>query len=102
MCANVAVKRLALLLCLSSSLIANQITGWTKPTAYDIDIIRIATRLDTNRNRILEDTEIPAAVSLWVTGQQVPGTDQSILDDVLDQLVWWWVSGETMPVCGSA
>jgi uncharacterized protein YkwD len=54
----------------------------------------IPAQIDTNGNLIIGDTEINHAISFWVLGDPVPGTNQAINDDVIMNLIALWITGE--------
>jgi len=49
--------------------------------------------LDVNGNGLLDDEEIKIAVRLWIQGQPVPGTGQTIDDAKIRQLIQLWING---------
>ncbi len=65
--------------------------------SVDQETSEIASALDDNQNRVLDDSEILNAIQLWILGEAVNGgdiiTDQSILS-----LVQVWITGETISV----
>lgn len=61
------------------------------------DVKTMASALDENQNRVLDDAEILNAIQLWILGEAINDggtiTDQSILN-----LVQVWITGETISV----
>ena len=49
--------------------------------------------LDTNNNGRLDDAEIQAGIGFWILGQTVPGTDQTINDNKIKDLIGIWITG---------
>ncbi len=60
----------------------------------------IAEAIDTSNNGFLEDTEVQAAITMWILGQTVPGTGQTIDDLTIRDLIQMWILGQ--PVGQSA
>ncbi len=52
--------------------------------------------LDANGNNRLDDGEIKTAINLWISGQVVPGTSQTINDNKMKQLMQTWISGSPL------
>jgi len=69
----------------------------TAQSSVDQETNEIASALDDNQNRVLDDAEILNAIQLWILGEAVNDgdiiTDQSILS-----LVQVWITGETISV----
>lgn len=55
----------------------------------------IAEALDANRNGVLDDSEIRKAIQMWILGDTVPGTDQTIDDGTIRARSGrWWCCNE--------
>lgn len=55
----------------------------------------VAVALDNNFNMMVDDAEIVTAVQLWATGSPIPGTDITISDPAMKDLVHYWTSGQS-------
>jgi len=55
----------------------------------------VAIALDNNLNMLVDDSEIIAAVQLWATGRFIPGTELTISDPTMQDLVHYWTSGQS-------
>ena len=55
----------------------------------------IASALDDNQNRVLDDAEILNAIQLWILGEAMPG-GEVISDESILSLVQLWITGETI------
>lgn len=53
--------------------------------------------LDLNGNGLLDDQEILSAIALWIAGQEVPGTGQTISDAKIKELIQMWIGGVPIP-----
>jgi hypothetical protein len=49
--------------------------------------------LDSNGNGVLDDVEVRAAIQIWILGQTVPGTDETIDDTTMRSLIQMWIMG---------
>jgi len=56
----------------------------------------IASSLDENQNRVLDDSEILNAIQLWILGDSVAGDDNVINDASILSLVQLWITGESI------
>jgi PKD repeat protein len=55
--------------------------------------------LDLNQNRLIDDNEILQAISYWIAGELVPGTDGKIIDDAkILELMDMWIKGTPRPL----
>lgn len=60
----------------------------------------ISEALDTNNNGVLDESEVRAAITMWILGETVPGTGQTINDPAMRELISMWILGT--PVASSA
>ncbi len=54
----------------------------------------VASALDDNFNMLVDDAEIVSAVKLWASGRFIPGTQLTINDLAMQDLVHYWTSGQ--------
>jgi PKD repeat protein len=55
--------------------------------------------LDLNQNHLIDDNEILQAISYWIAGELVPGTDGKIIDDAkILELMDMWIKGTPRPL----
>lgn len=60
----------------------------------------ISEALDTNNNSVLDESEVRVAITMWILGETVPGTGQTISDPMMRELISMWILGT--PVASSA
>jgi len=53
----------------------------------------IAEALDTNNNSVLDESEVRAAIQMWILGETVPGTGQTISDPQMREFISMWILG---------
>jgi len=53
----------------------------------------IAAALDGNGNGTLEQSEVQKGIQYWIMGETVPGTDQTISDAMMRELIQMWILG---------
>ncbi len=61
----------------------------------DQDTNEIASALDENRNRLLDDSEILNAIQMWILGEALPD-GETISDESILILVQLWITGESI------
>ena len=67
----------------------------TAQLSVDEETNDIASALDDNQNRMLDDSEILNAIQLWILGEAVSDGD-IITDESILSLVQVWITGETI------
>lgn len=58
--------------------------------------IPVEIALDLNQNDLLDDAEILQAIQLWIKGEAVPGTEQTLSDEDMTSLIRLWIAGESL------
>lgn len=64
--------------------------------------LTIEEALDVNQNNVLDDDEILWAIELWINGEEVPGTGQTISDKKMLELINKWINGTQLSAAGQA
>jgi len=59
------------------------------------DVKTMASALDENQNRVLDDAEILSAIQLWILGEALPD-GETIDDESILSLVQLWITGEAI------
>ena len=80
-------------------LLVASIGATAHPTQVELQpgpLQRLAASLDANGNAVLDDAEVQHAITLWVRGDPVAGTDLTIDDADIVALIGLWVRGETL------
>jgi len=60
------------------------------------EVQTMASALDKNQNRVLDDSEILNAIQLWILGDSASGDDTVINDAFILSLVQLWITGESI------
>ncbi len=63
----------------------------------DQETNEIASSLDENQNRVLDDSEILNAIEMWILGEALPD-GEIISDESILSLVQLWITGESISV----
>lgn len=66
-----------------------------KQSNVDQEVQIMASALDKNQNRVLDDAEILNAIQLWILGEAAAG-NTAISDKIIKSLVQLWIMGETI------
>ncbi len=67
----------------------------TAQSSVDQEASEIASALDNNQNRVLDDSEILNAIQLWILGAALPD-GEIISDESILSLVQLWITGESI------